>query len=239
MKRYYRAVAATAIMICGLGSVGCANRTGVTLEDRYRNAVDVAWPERYNYQARESVLAPFAQQAATGHFLDQTIWNWYFEPGTDKLTQGGIDKLNALARETPGADPRLYIQTARDVTVTQDNADKINTIRDDLNARRAVEIKKYMATQPGVPVAYEVFVHDAPVPSIYAPFAVAAFAGQRGGYKGGLSGGAGSQGVGGGTMGQSQAPVTSTTVNNNSGGGAGAGPGGGVSPGSGGPGSAP
>jgi hypothetical protein len=188
------------------------------VEDRYRNAYDVSWPERYNYAARESVLAPFAQQAATGHFIDQTLWNWYFEPGGDKLTPGGLEKLDALARATPAADPKLYIQTARDIVVTPENADKLRSIRDELNAKRAAAIKLYMSNQPGAPVAYVVEVHDAPVPGIYAPFAIAAIQGQVAGYKGGIgagggtgapAGGAGGVGVGGvGPGGSGNTPST-------------------------------
>jgi hypothetical protein len=247
MRRYIRVVAAAAILTGGLGSVGCATNSCATgncaagggslqnhasVEDRYRNAVDVSWPDRYNYAARESVLAPFAQQVATGHFIDQTLWNWYFEPGSDKLTAGGIDKLDALSRETPAADPRLYLQTARDIIPTQDNMDKVAAMREDLNARRAAAIKKYMTSQPGAPVAYEVYVHDSPVPGIYSPFGMAAFAGMRGGYKGGIVAGASGGGTGGGAAGQGQAPLVSQTTNNAPGGGGGA-PGGGTPGGSG------
>jgi hypothetical protein len=214
MNRSIRAAAAAAILTCGLGSIGCANGTGATLEDRYRNAYDVSWPDRYDYAARESVLAPFAQQVATGHFIDQTIWNWYFEYQSDKLSRGGIDKLNALARETPGADPVIYLQTARDLEVTPENTDKFNALRENLDARRAASIKKYMGTQPGVGVSYVVKVHDAPVPSIYGPFGVAAFNGQKSGFKGGITAGTSGGGTGGGSAGQSQAPVVSTTNNN-------------------------
>jgi hypothetical protein len=220
MTRSIRAAAAVAILAGGIGSAGCACRNcgtcgaGGGLEDRYRNAWDEAWPERYNYAARESVLAPFAQQVATGHFLEQTIWNWYFVSGTDILTPGGIEKLNSLNRETPGPDPRLYIQTARDIIVTPDNVPKLAALQDELNARRAAAIKRYMAQQPGLPVAYEVYVHDAPVPGIYAPFAIASFNGQKIGYRGGINAGASGGGTGGGAAGQAQAPVATTTVNN-------------------------
>lgn len=229
MKRYFRAVAATAILAGGLGSAGCASGTGAgvgSVEDHYRNWFDVSWPDRYNYAARESVVAPFSQQAATGHFIDQTLWNWYFEPGSDKLTPGGIDKLDALCRETPASDPRLYIQTARDLGVTPDNSDKLASSRDELNARRAAAIKKYMSTQPGAPVAYEVYVHDAPVPGIYAPFATTAFNGQRGGYKGGINPGASGGGTGGGSAGQPNAPVVTQTNTQAGAGAPGAAPGG-------------
>jgi hypothetical protein len=192
MKRYYRVVTTTALLLSGLGATGCTTGGGgKSLEDCYRNAVDVSSQDRYNYAAREAVLAPFAQQVATGHFLEQTLWNFYFVPGTDKLTPGGIDKLNTLARLTPAPDPRLYIQTARDISVTPENYDSVANTREKLNAERAAAIKKYMAAQPGAPVNYEVYVHDAPVPGIYSVFAGSAFRGQLSGYKGGIGGSTG------------------------------------------------
>src|SRR5437762_2532643 len=198
MMRFYRAAGVAALLAGGLGSAGCAHKSGcgaggcgagggsgVSCDDRYRNWVDISWPDRYNYAARQAVVAPFAQQAANGHFLDQTLWNFYFEPGTDRLTPGGMEKLDALARETPAPDPRIYIQAAHDVPVTMENLDKVVAARNDLNGRRAVAIKRYLATEFGPPVEYEVYVHDAPVPCINALFAGNAFRGQAAGYRGG------------------------------------------------------
>src|SRR5262249_17313813 len=77
------------------------------------------------------------------------------------------------------------------IAVTTENFDKVGAIRSDLDGRRAAAIKKYMTTQFGPPIAYEVSVHDAPVPSIYAPFAVAAFRSQGQGYSGAIGGSGG------------------------------------------------
>ena len=100
MKRLFRAAMVAAILpiglvssdaptspapTCGSGGCGAGAGDGGGLGACYRNLVDVGWPDRYNYAARQSVVAPFAQQAATGHFLNQTIWNFYFEPGSDRL----------------------------------------------------------------------------------------------------------------------------------------------------------
>jgi outer membrane protein OmpA-like peptidoglycan-associated protein len=228
MNRCVRAATAAAILTCGLGSIGCASKTGVTLGDRTRNAYDISWPDRYNYAARESVVAPFAQQAASGHFINQTLWNWYFEPGTDRLTPGGRDKLDSLARVAPAPDPRLNLQTARDIPYTPENADKILVMRDDLNARRAAAIKQYLGTLTGPATNYEVFVTDAPVPGIYAPFAVNSFRGQLFRYVGSIQGGSGGQGGGTGGGGG---------LGGGAGGFGGQGGVGGVGPGAGGPGS--
>ncbi len=47
--------------------------------------------------------------------LDQTVWNYHFEPGTDKLTPGGLEHLAYLARRRPYPDPVVFLQTAQDV----------------------------------------------------------------------------------------------------------------------------
>ena len=62
----------------------------------YRDVVDPCWPERYNYVARQEVNAAFAPQVQNGHVLDQTVWNYDFEEGTDRLTAGGLERVAYL-----------------------------------------------------------------------------------------------------------------------------------------------
>jgi hypothetical protein len=193
MNRYVRAATAALAIAGGLGSVGCVHNSGSTRADRdggrWNNLYDTAWPDRYNFAARQATVAPFAQQVTNGQFFEQTVWNWYFEPGTDRLNGAGMAKLDSLAQRAP-VDSRIYLQAARDVPATADNFDKVVAMRDDLTTRRAAAVQKYMATQPGAPVAYEIAVHDAPVPGIYSPFPLSAFRGQTRGYVGGIGGSA-------------------------------------------------
>src|SRR5258708_39055153 len=72
---------------------------------RYHDVVDPCYPDRYNYAARQEVVAGFAPQVQNGHILDQTVWNFYFDAGSDKLNPGGMDKLEQLARRRPAPDP--------------------------------------------------------------------------------------------------------------------------------------
>jgi hypothetical protein len=226
MKRSIRAAATAMILSSGLGPLGCTHTDRCLgegpLETKYRNCVDTNWPERYNYAARQAVLAPFEQQAASGHFLHQTIWNWYFEPGTDRLTAGGMQKLDSLARTTPGPDTKIYLQTARDLVMTADNIDKFAAQRTELDAKRAAAIQRYMSTQPGPAVAYEIAVHDAAVPGLNATFAGNAFRSQGRGYVGGIAvvGGTNVTATGGGAV----------VVNNNTPPGGGGSPGGAQNP---------
>ena len=105
-----------------------------------------------------------------------------------------------MAHATPGPDPRIYLQHAQDVGTTSENIDKVAGIRNELNAKRAASIQKFMATQFGPPITYEVLVHDAPTPGISAIFAGDAYRGQGAGYRGGLSSGSiGIGSVGGGS----------------------------------------
>ena len=213
MTRMIRAAAAAAILTSCLGSIGCMSTGSCgkggcgsgglgghgargeghgVLGDCYRNFVDPCYPERYQHAARQAVIAPFAQQVHNGHVLNQTIWNYYFEAGTDKLTAAGLQKLDSIARTRPAPDPKLYIQAAVDVALTDANAAKINDIRAELDVKRAAAITAYLATVPAVaPVAYEVYVHNAPVPSIIADAAANAYRGSLLDYRGGITGAAG------------------------------------------------
>lgn len=202
MNRYVRAAAAVVAMVGGAGSVGCVSTGGRA--DEYRTGGnlcwDPCWPERYNAVARQEVLAPFAQQVHNGQALNQTLWNWHFDEGSDKLNPAGMAKLDSIARTRPSPDSRLYVQAARDIVATPENSDKVVELRNTLTAKRAAAIQKYMGTQPAIhPVAYEVYVHDPVVPGIPSDFATRSFNGQGPGYRGGLTGGAGgTQGTGGG-----------------------------------------
>src|SRR4029079_14440783 len=71
--------------------------------------------------------------------------------------------------------------------VTPENMAKAGALHNDLDTRRAAAIRRYMATQFGPPMEYEVLVHDAPTPKVYGVFAGNAFRGQIQGYRGGIS----------------------------------------------------
>src|SRR5262245_48731871 len=66
-----------------------------------KDLYDRCYPERYNNLARREVNLAFTPQVQNGHVLDQTVWNHHFEPGTDKLTPGGLAQLQYIARRRP------------------------------------------------------------------------------------------------------------------------------------------
>ncbi len=208
MARAKRVAAAAAVAAGCLGLCGPAAADGGIfgrgsdrpgLQARTNNAYDPCWPERYNAVARQEVLAPFAAQALNGHIMNQTLWNYHFEPGTDRLTAAGVEKLDSLVRVRPHPDTKIYLQTARDIGVNLDALDKLADSRFDLDSRRAALVQKYLAAQPR-PMPYEIYVHDPSDNSINSTAAGNAFRGQLQGYRGGItSGGGGSvTGSGGG-----------------------------------------
>ena len=100
------------------------------------------------------MLDPLRKQVNNGQVLHHTLWNYMFEPGTDKLTPGGYDKLDSITRERPSPDPRIFLQIARDIPITSETADKLAELRTELDGKRAAAVMKYMATQPALqPVA--------------------------------------------------------------------------------------
>jgi hypothetical protein len=123
--------------------------------------VDPCYPERYTYVARQEVVSAFAPQVQNGHILDQTIWNYHFEPGKDDLNIGGRDHLDGLMRRRPHPDARIYLATARDIGFDPLNPDKFVEFRRELDDKRAAAIQKYMTAQTaGRPMQFEVVVHD-------------------------------------------------------------------------------
>jgi hypothetical protein len=150
----------TALGLC-LG--GAALTTGCVAE--YRTCVDPCWPERYSYQARQSVRQAFNTQAANGHILDQTVWNQHFDVGSDKLTEAGKSHLKYLARRLPAPDPVVFVQPAYDIEGTVLDAKALAN----LNERRVQVVTSYlnnMMALRGMPVTFDVAIRDAAEPGL-------------------------------------------------------------------------
>lgn len=182
----------TLAMLCvagGLGSMGC------TGGERYRNLVDPCSMERYSAVARQEVISSFTPQVQNGRILDQTIWNTYFESGTDKLNPAGLDKLDQIVRRRPEPDNRVFLATARDLAYNPEKAEDFPEARQELDAKRAVALQKYlMAQTAGRPMKFDILVHDPAESGIAGVSARNAILSQRSNYSGTLGGG----GAGGG-----------------------------------------
>ncbi len=143
----------------------------------YRELVDPCWPQRYNYEARNSVHAAFNAQAANGHALDQTIWNQFFEPGTEKLTKVGEEHLKYIVRRRPGPDPHVMVQVAYDAVPRAANPKALDAKT--LNERRVEVVQEYLSRisvaenclpngccAQRMPVTFEVTLCDAAEPGL-------------------------------------------------------------------------
>lgn len=163
---------------------------------RYIDLVDVCYPERYNAMARQEVIAAFAPQVNNGHILDQTVWNYHFEAGTEELNPAGIEHLDYIVRRRPQPDSRIFLQTARDLKYDPAAPESYINKRQELDAKRVTSIQRYLTAQlAGRPMNFEVLVHDPQPTGFSAQEAVLAIARQRTGAQGGI--GLGLAGAGG------------------------------------------
>ncbi len=185
-----------AILCCGAASasIGC-------LPDRW---VDPCWPLRYDYMAWQSVNAAMAPQVQNGHVLDQTIWNYYFEPGSEKLTAGGLERLAYLARRRPCPDTVLYLQTAQDVRYDQTVPEKMVADRQTLDGKRIAAVQAYLTAQTaGRPAPFQIVIHDPAEPTLASAAANNIVSQNYYRFMGGMlmMGGGGGMGMGMGGMG--------------------------------------
>jgi hypothetical protein len=169
--------------------------------------------------ARQSVNAAMAPQVQNGHVLDQTVWNYYFEPGTDKLTTGGLERLAYIARRRPCPDTLLYLQTAQDVVFDHCAPEQMAEHRQILDGKRIAAVQAYLTAQTaGRPMPFQVVIHDPSEPYLASAaannmisqnyyrfmggnFMMGGMGGMGGMGMGGMGGGMGGMGGMGGGMG--------------------------------------
>ena len=201
MTRILKAAAAVALVVSGFGSVGCVSGDRPGIQNRYDTKVDPCWPERYSFQAREAVIAPFATHVLNGKIIDQTIFNGDFEPGTEKLNSGGLAKLDTIARRRP-VDGQLSLQTTRDINYDAAKPDDYVRTRSELDGKRIQAIQTYMnASTSGRNLTFDVAVIDPANQTMPVAGPAAAVRGYQSFFQGGLVGGTGlsNQGAGGQT----------------------------------------
>ena len=153
MNGFIKKQAATLCVFGGLAALaGCSC---------YRDIVDPCYPARYNAESRALTINGMAPQVNNGHVLEQTVWNYHFDAGSDKLTAGGVQALAYLARRRPTPDPVVYLQTAQDLPLDAGNVDKFAEERSKLDGKRVEAVRKALAAMTaGRGVNFEVLVHD-------------------------------------------------------------------------------
>jgi hypothetical protein len=192
MKGFIRKAVAALACVVTLAGTGCYC---------YKDLVDPCYPERYWWSSRQSVNNMFGTQVRNGHVLDQTMWNYHFDAGGDKLTPGGLEHLNYLARRRPCADPIIFLQTAHDLSYDPAKPDDYPVKRRALDEKRVLAVKKYLAayTSGGMAPEFQVLVHNPPDPGMSAVPVVNAVNSVYSSTRGVLPGGIGTVTGGGGS----------------------------------------
>ena len=104
---------------------GACCRPAVRLHLLPRHRRSLVIPSGYEAAARiHETIEASVPQKNNGHVLEQTVWNYQFEPGTDRLTTGGVQHLAYLVRRRPAADPMVYVQTSQDLTMDSTNIER-------------------------------------------------------------------------------------------------------------------
>ena len=127
----------------------------------YHNLVDPCYPQRYEYMSRQEANAAMAPQVSNGQVLDQTVWNYHFDSGTDRLNAAGMEHLSYLARRRPAPDAVVYLQTAQDIAFDANAPDKFAYAANRSGqSPRAVGSKVLERDHGRAATSFEVAVHD-------------------------------------------------------------------------------
>jgi hypothetical protein len=203
MKGLIRVGAAWLLCAAAVVGAGCCSfplaPTAQELTGCSNHLYDRCYPQRYVNLADREVNAAMTPQVQNGHVLDQTVWNHFFEQGTDRLTPGGQDLLSYLSRRRPQPDTTIYLATASDLPYDPNCPDRYCGSRQELDARRVVAVQKYLtALNCGRPVDFQVLVHDPADPSLATTPVASSITQMYGRFRGGLLSVAGGAGGGGG-----------------------------------------
>jgi hypothetical protein len=182
---------------CGTcGAPGCAACNG---NGKSCNLYDRCWPQRYNYVAEKEVNAGFTPQVQNGHILDQTIWTYFFEPGSDRLTPAGLDHLAYLVRRRPCPDTVVYVQTVNDLPFDPACPERYAAACQELDGRRVMAVQKFLVARTAPrPVDFQVVLHDPGDVTIATTGLGFALPQMYSRYRGGLLSAGGGGGGGGG-----------------------------------------
>jgi hypothetical protein len=210
--------AAHAVLVLGIvlgqaGCVGCPTcgkddgaggsthagpgSNGVAVRGSQWDLIDRCYPERYTHMAVKEVNSGLAPQVQNGHVLDQTVWTYYFEPGTDRLTPAGLEHLAYIVRRRPCPDTTVYLQTANDLVYDPACPDRFAGARLELDGLRVQAVQKFLvAASAGRPVDFQVLIHDPGDTTIPGIVATQEFVTYTTGVRGRLTTGGGGGGGG-------------------------------------------
>ena len=160
MNGFAARAVSTFCALSGIAALGCYT---------WGDVVDPCYPQRYEFAARQEVKQAFSPQVQNGHILDQTVWNYHFEPGTATLTPAGLEHLAYLARRRPCPDPTIYLQVAQDIPYDPHKFAEFVEARNVLDTKRAQAVQDFLTAETtGRNLAFNVVRHDPPEDGISA-----------------------------------------------------------------------
>src|SRR5262249_30300579 len=192
MKGLIRTAALWLGCAAAVGGVGCGTFSPAPTAQELtccnnKELYDRCWPQRYNNLAQREGNAAMTPQVPNGHVLDQTEWNDYVEPGTDRLLPMGQEALAYIARRRPCPDTTIYLATANDLPYDQNCPERFCGARQELDTRRVVAVQKFLTgLNCGRPVDYQVLLHDPADPSLATVGLASSVTQMYGRYRGGL-----------------------------------------------------
>src|SRR5262245_52344231 len=187
---------------CGTCGGGCGGGLGAGIGGgaqpasanccKNKDLYDRCYPERYNNLARREVNLAFTPQVQNGHVLDQTVWNHHFEPGTDRLTPGGLAQLQYVSRRRPVPDCTVYLATALDLAYDPACPERYAGARQELDSLRVAAVQKYLvALNVGRATDFQVLVHDPADVTLHTTPVSVGILNMYSRFRGGIGGGGG------------------------------------------------
>ena len=195
----------------GAGRLGLRDRLGTSVTSptvlemtghSNTELIDRCWLERYSNLAQRGVNRAFAPQILNGHVLDQTVWNHHFETGTDRLTQGGLARLQYISRRRSEPDRTLYLATSNDLPYDPACPERYCGAKQELDSLRAMAVQKFMAgANCGRCSDFQILVHDPADVTLHTRGVDISLQQSYLKYRGGLANQAGGAGASGGAAG--------------------------------------
>ena len=77
-----------------------------------------AWPEPFIHADRDAARAPFTAMVTNGWERQTTLGDYHFDPQTQQLTRGGVNKLRWILTQVPESRRTVFVHSSanRDIT---------------------------------------------------------------------------------------------------------------------------
>jgi len=113
---------------------------------------DNEWPEPYTSIAKEEVQAPIDIQVANARVVEQTLWDYHFEPNSERLNSTGRQRLRWIAPQAQDTYPVIYVAAIDDAELTQRRVARVQVVLDEIaGPDSGVQVVQADARMVGLP----------------------------------------------------------------------------------------